>query len=116
MTIKQVAAKAMLREATVSKAENNKAIDIGTLAMIAKVLDQTVWWLGCYETLPEHTLAERIYKCRLYHGLTKREFANDLGVNERNIRFWETGLFKPSAESIRLLLPYLAILERSPLD
>ena len=55
-----------------------------TVRALAKALEQLIWFLGCYEVLPEDTLGQRIRKARLYHGLTKKEFADKLGlgVNE----------------------------------
>lgn len=54
-----------------------------TVRALAEALKQPVWFLGCYELLPEDTLGQRIRKARLYHGLTKKEFANRFGVNEK---------------------------------
>lgn len=113
MTIKQVAEKANLREPTVSKSENNKAIEIDTLKKLSIILEQPIWWLGCFENLPECTLAQRITKARLYHGMTKREFAKLLGVNERTIRFWEGEVSEPSEESLERLSPHLSIIRHS---
>ncbi len=109
MTIKQVAEKAEIHEPTVSRAENGKPIEIGTLKKLAIILEQPIWWLGCFEKLPEETLAQRIRKRRLYHGFTKREFASVIGVNEKTVRWWEDETAEPSAESLKILLPYLTL-------
>ena len=115
MTIKQVAEKTSLRESTVSHAENGKPIEIETLKKLSFILEQPIWWLGCFETLPADTLAQRIRKCRLYHGLTKREFANKLSVNEKTIRFWEGEKSKPSVKSLELLNPCISIIHSTHL-
>lgn len=70
-----------LSSATVSKVENSRQIPIVvTVRALAEALKQPVWFLGCYELLPEDTLGKRITKARLYHGLTKKEFADRLGL------------------------------------
>lgn len=113
MTIKQVAGKASLHEPTVSRAENNKPIEIDSLKKLSIILEQPVWWLGCFENLLEHTLAQRITKARLYQGMTKREFAKLLGVDEKTVRWWESETSEPTAESMKLLSPYLTIINLS---
>jgi len=113
MTIKQVADKTELREATVSHAENGKSIEIATIKKLSIILEQPIWWLGCFENLPSETLAQRIRKCRLYHGFTKRQFADKLGINEKTVRLWEDQISEPSVESLKLLQPYFSIIEHS---
>jgi len=113
LTIKQVAERAGLHEPTVSRAENGKPVEINTLKRLSIILEQPIWWLGCFENLPEETLAQRIKKCRLYHGFTKREFASVLGVHEKTIRWWESEIVEPSSESLTLLFPYLDYIKYS---
>lgn len=55
-----------------------------TARALAAALKQPVWFLGCYDALPEDLLGQRIRKARLYEGLTKKEFADRLGVNEKD--------------------------------
>ena len=64
-------------------------------------------FLGCYEKLPEDTLGQRIRKTRLYHGLTKKEFSDRLGVNEKTVRLWEADLCTLAGSSMKSLAPYL---------
>jgi len=108
MDIVDVARTAGLSSATVSKVENGRQIPtVVTVQALAAALKQPVWFLGCYEVLPEDTLGQRIRKARLYHGLTKKEFADRLGVNEKTIRLWEADLCKLASGSLRSLAPYL---------
>lgn len=97
-----------LSSATVSKVENGRQVPIVvTVRALAEVLKQPIWFLGCYEELPENRLVQRIRKARLYHGLTKKEFADRLGVNEKTVRLWEADLCTLTGSSIRSLEPYL---------
>jgi transcriptional regulator with XRE-family HTH domain len=108
MDIVDVARAAGLSSATVSKVENGRQIPIVvTVRALAEVLKQPIWFLGCYETLPEDTLGQRIRKARLYEGLTKKEFADKLGVNEKTVRLWEADLCTLASGSLRSLAPYL---------
>lgn len=108
MDIVDVARAAGLSSATVSKVENGRQIPIVvTVRVLAEMLKQPVWFLGCYEVLPEDTLGQRIRKARLYHGLTKKEFADRLGVNEKTIRLWEADLCTLAGSSVKILEPYL---------
>jgi transcriptional regulator with XRE-family HTH domain len=57
--------------------------------------------------LPENTLGQRIRKARLYHGLTKKEFADKLGVNEKTVRLWEEDLCTLASSSMKSLALYI---------
>ena len=108
MDIVDVARAAGLSTATVSKIENGRQMPIVvTVRALAEALKQPVWFLGCYEALPEGTLGQRIRKARLYYGLTKKEFAERLGVNEKTIRLWEEDLCTLVGSSMESLAPYL---------
>jgi len=109
MDIVDVARAAGLSTATVSKIENVRQIPIVvTVRALAEALKQPIWFLGCYEALPEDTLGQRIRKALLYEGLTKKEFADRLGVNEKTIRLWERDLCTLVGSSMESLAPYLA--------
>ena len=87
MDIVDVARAAGLSSATVSKVENGWQIPIVvTVRALAEALKQPIWFLGCYEVLPEVTLGQRIRKARLYEGLTKKEFADRIRVNEKRVQ------------------------------
>lgn len=108
MDIVDIAKAAGLSSATVSKVENGRQIPIVvTVRALAKALKQPVWFLGCYEVLPEDTLGQRIRKVRLYEGLTKKEFADRLSVNEKTVRLWEADLCTLVDSSLKSLAPYL---------
>jgi transcriptional regulator with XRE-family HTH domain len=70
-----------------------------------------VAYLGCYDKLPEHTLGQRITKARLYHGLTKEELAEKLGVDPKTLRHWEQDKQEPLQQHHTTLAVYLAILD-----
>lgn len=54
MDIVDVARDASLSSATVSKVENGRQIPIVvTVRALADMLEQPIWFLGCYEMLPE---------------------------------------------------------------
>jgi len=113
MDIVDVARAAGLSSATVSKVENGRQVPIVvTIRALASVLKQPIWFLGCYETLPVDTLGQCIRKARLYHGLTKKEFADRLGVNEKSVRLWEADLCTLASDSQMKLAPYLVSLKR----
>ncbi len=77
------------------------------LRLYAHALGVTVAYLGCYENLPEDTLGQKITKARLYHGMTKSEFAKEIGVNVRTLYAWEADRYIPSIN----LDKYLSILQ-----
>ncbi len=117
MDIVDVARVAGLSSATVSKVENGRQIPIVvTVRALAEALKQPIWFLGCYDVLPEDTLGQRIRKARLYHGLTKKEFAGRLGVNEKTVRLWEADLCKLAGSSMERLTPYFSQLSASADD
>lgn len=113
MDIVDLARAAGLSSATVSKVENGRQIPIVvTVRALAEALKQPIWFLGCCDALPEDSLGQRIRKARLYHGLTKKEFADRLGVNEKTIRLWEADLCTLASDSQMKLAPYLVSLKR----
>jgi len=44
-----------------------------------------------YKDLPESTLAEKIYKLRMLHGLTQKEFALNTNIGYSTVCKYETG-------------------------
>ena len=60
-----------------------------TLRKLATELEQPVWFLGCFENMPEETFFEKEEKARCYHGHTKVEMATELGVHQRTIFNWK---------------------------
>lgn len=112
LTQKEVSIATKLSLNTIVRSEKvNSSIELTTIRLLANVLEQQISYLGCFEILPENTLGQRIKKARLYHGLLKSEFAEKIGVNVRTIRFWELDKHKLSDESIKLVSPFLEILD-----
>jgi len=61
--------------------------------------------------LPKNTLARRITKTSLFHGLTKEEFAQILGVDVRTLRNWEQEKHIPLPRYSDALNQYLQCLQ-----
>ena len=69
-----------------------KATDMTKMKILRKLattLEQPIWFLGCFENMPENTFFERLEKARCYHGHTKVEMAAEIGVNKRTIFVWK---------------------------
>lgn len=97
LTIKDLSGLTNISEVTISNAELNKHdLALLNLRKIAAVLKISISYLGCFENLPEETFAQRLQKARLCNGLTKRELAEKMGVNEKTIAHWEDEKQKPS--------------------
>ncbi|MBT9173779.1 MAG: hypothetical protein DDT21_02185 [Syntrophomonadaceae bacterium] len=58
-------------------------------------------------SLPENTLGQRIKKARLCHGLTKRELACSVGVDEKTLRHWEADRHIPLEKFLTALQGFL---------
>ncbi|MFC7442960.1 helix-turn-helix domain-containing protein [Laceyella putida] len=111
MTIRELAKAAGLSDVAISDIENNKSKPtITTLRRISKVLNQPISHLGCFESLPEVTLGQKIKKARLYHGLTKEEFAKLLSVDTKSLRNWERDICRPLDKHLQVLYRYIQIL------
>jgi DNA-binding XRE family transcriptional regulator len=80
------------------------------LRRLSEALRVSIAYLGCFESLPEHTLGQRIKKARLYHGYNKREFAKKIGVSTRMIWLWEKDEYRSSEKNMERLDTFLAIL------
>lgn len=111
MTIRDLAKATQIPRTMISSIESGKSASIQTLRKLAKVLKVPVSYLGCFETLPEQTLSQRITKARLYHGLTKEEFAKMIGVDVKTLRHWEQGKHSPLKKYFTQISRYLEILE-----
>jgi len=55
------------------------------------VLSQPIWFIGCYDLLPEDTLQACIRKVRLFRGQYVCEFASDLGLDPSTLSRYENG-------------------------
>lgn len=82
-----------------------------TVKKLAKVLSKPIWYLGCYDKLPEKTIGQKLKKARLYHAHTLSDAAKYLGVNERSIRNWEKDARKPLPDNLKKLEKYFGVLK-----
>ena len=82
-----------------------------TIRKLASLYNVPIWWLGCFENLPEKTFAQRVYKARIYHGMLWTEFALLIGVEMRTIEKWEKGRTMPKPKNMAKLLQPLDILK-----
>jgi hypothetical protein len=44
-------------------------LEMKTLRKLAVLLEQPIWYLGCFENMPEDTFFEKLEKARCYHKL-----------------------------------------------
>lgn len=58
-----------------------------------------------YIDLPESTLAEKIYKLRMLHGLTQKEFALNTNIGYSTVCKYETG-FNSSENNLMKICNY----------
>lgn len=105
LTMQALADKAGLSVITISNIERKRKHlgSLDTLKVLAKVLNTTIEHLGCFDLLPDKTLGQRITKQRLARGWTKKQLAQQLGVNEKTIRLWEDGRCSPSPDNSKKL-------------
>jgi len=113
MTIRDLAQAVQMTPQAISNIEAGRSTaSLSSLRKLAHVLKVPVAYLGCFETLPENTLGQRIKKARLYQGLTKEEFSQLIGVNVKTLRQWEQGKHVPSPQYFNVLNTYLKLLEQ----
>ncbi|UYZ15162.1 MULTISPECIES: helix-turn-helix domain-containing protein [Brevibacillus] len=111
MLLVELAAATGLSVRSLRLAEQNKlTVSPPSLRKLSEALGMSIAYLGCFENLPEHTLGQRIKKARLYHGYTKREFGEILGLSPRMILGWEKDEYRPSEKYMKRLDTFLAIL------
>jgi DNA-binding XRE family transcriptional regulator len=89
--IKTLAAKVEITTTTLSNIERKAvySVEMRTLRKLAIDLEQPIWYLGCFENMPEGTFFEKLEKARCYHGHTKVEMAAEIGVHARTIFDWK---------------------------
>lgn len=90
--------------------EGRSQASLPMLKKLAEKLNVSVAYLGGFEILPEETLSQKITKARMYHGMTIKEFAAAVGVNEHSVGKWEKGKQHPSEDNIVVLNEYMKIL------
>ncbi|AJQ27564.1 helix-turn-helix domain-containing protein [Pelosinus fermentans] len=89
--IKTLAAKVEIAAAHLSQLEGKTTgtAEMKTLRKLATELEQPIWFIGCFENMPEDTFFEKLEKARCYHGHTKVEMAEELGIHQRTIFDWK---------------------------
>ena len=113
MTIRDLCAVTELSDVAIKNLESNKFnASLPNLRMFAKVLCVSIGHLGCFEMLPENTFAQRVTKARLFHGLTKEEFAQIIGVDVKTLRNWEQGKHVPLPRYSDVLNQYMEVLKK----
>ena len=111
MTITDLSALTGLAAVSISNLEKNRrTASFPTLRELSIALDVPASFIGCFEKLPEASIAEKIKKARYYHCLTREEMANRIGVNPRTIFDWESGLRKPLKKNLVAIEKFLEIL------
>ncbi|KYH31338.1 transcriptional repressor DicA [Moorella mulderi DSM 14980] len=111
MTIHDLAVATGLSVKTIGNLEANRTRALlPHLRVLAQVLNVPLYYIGCFENLPEKTLGQRIRKARVFHGLTKEELAQSIGVNPKTLQSWEQDKRKPLQRYLTALKAYLAIL------
>lgn len=115
MTIRDLARVTGLTTATISDIEAGETFPrLPVLRRLAEAVSVPVWFLGHFEQLPENTLAERIRKARLCHGLTLEKMACALGIDPKTLHHWECGNHTPCPQHLSKLGHYLAVLGSLP--
>jgi site-specific DNA recombinase len=97
--------------AVISNTENGKSVPrVNISAKLSKALGQPVWYVGCYDLLPQNTFQEKMTKARCLRAMTKVEASKIIGVNVRTIYTWETEQYEPLPSSARAIEDFLGIL------
>lgn len=107
-TIRELADAVGMSDVAIGHIELGKRVPaVNTLRKLSTALEQPVWYLSGIETLPENTLGQRVRKARLILGMTKTEFAQQLGVDIHTLMRWERNQTVPADCHLERLLPYL---------
>ncbi|MGG1598452.1 helix-turn-helix domain-containing protein [Cohnella massiliensis] len=110
-TIRALASLIGLTETSLISIENERSTpSLQTLRLLAEALNVSVAYLGCFEALPERNFPEKLTKARTWHGLTKSEMADRIGVDVKTLRGWEMGIHEPLPRFMPILESYLEIL------
>jgi transcriptional regulator with XRE-family HTH domain len=113
ITIKELAEMSGMSAEQLSNIECGKSgISISNLRRLAKILNVSVAYLGCFEDMPEDTPDQQLKKARYYHGLTIKETAEKIGVDYTTIRRWENDHSKPLEKYNELVEKFVAILRK----
>ena len=117
-TIRELAKLIEVTPQTISNIERNVvSTPLATLRELSVVLDKPISYLGCFNKLPEDTLAQRIRKARHYRGLQLKEAAGELGVSAKTLNNWEAGRRKPSLANLPAVIKFTQVLKlEKPLE
>lgn len=110
-TTKELAEMSEMSAKQLSNIECGKSgISISNLRNLAKILNVSVAYLGCFENMPEDTPGQRLKKARYYHGLTIKETAEKIEVDYTTIKRWKNDRSKPLEKYNKLVEKFVAIL------
>ncbi|WP_082420327.1 helix-turn-helix domain-containing protein [Paenibacillus sp. A3] len=113
LTVRDVSLMTGLTEATIMNIETGKTVpSLSSLRTLSEYLDIPIYYLGCFEDLPERTLGERMRKARMYHGFTKKEISELLEVDVKTLYNWESDACKPYSHYMQSINSILKKLER----
>ncbi|NJJ37790.1 helix-turn-helix domain-containing protein [Paenibacillus apii] len=102
MTAREVSEFVGISETALFYIEGKKIMpSLSTLKCLSELFNLPVSYLGCFESLPEETLGQRIKKARMYQGLRVAEFAKLLGVDQKTINNWENDRRKPLSKHMK---------------
>ena len=62
--------------------------------------------MGIVEVIPM-TEGEKIYKLRVYSGLSQKEFADKVGASQSAINYWENGKRQPRVAQLKKIAKFL---------
>jgi transcriptional regulator with XRE-family HTH domain len=113
LSIKELANKIDVYPVTITNIELDRFnISQSTIIKLSSVLNVPIYYLGCYELLPEDTLGKKLRKARLYNGHTIKQLAAVLGSHEATVRQWEHNKYKISTQFASKIEHYLTILSQ----
>lgn len=110
LTIRALAEASGLTPETISYIENGKnPASLSTLRALSEALEVSICYLGCFESLPEDTLGQKIRKGRFCAGLTIEELAKTIGVDPGTLNKWENDKHKPLKRYLDKLKKHIEI-------
>jgi len=82
---------------TLSKIENNHCLNhnVKVIKRLADALHQPIWFIGCYDLLPNDSLGDQIRRMRLHNGQYIQELANELGIDSHLVSRYENDTATP---------------------
>jgi transcriptional regulator with XRE-family HTH domain len=80
------------------------------LNKLSQVLDKSIFYLGCFEDMPQETCKDKFRKPRYYNGDTRKNVVAKLGLNEHAIKDWEEKEFNHLNKCVEKIENYMEIL------